>query len=221
MPLSLALLYNPCTQHRLRPVCVHDGGARVRVATDALALGAVQGHIQQVPGALEAKAPEVVKHRLPRREVAREIAPGAAGAQDVEDSVQDAAQRVRARSSSSRHRRQIALDAGPLNIREVAWIRRAHTAERTALRHVTAFPKHLLSSDAGLFGNKGAAVYSASKGGVSLLTRALAVELAERGIRVNAVCPGDVNMPMIQYQANNFGNGNSGAYLRNRLAQYP
>jgi NAD(P)-dependent dehydrogenase (short-subunit alcohol dehydrogenase family) len=78
-----------------------------------------------------------------------------------------------------------------------------------------------LSSDAGLFGNKGAAVYSASKGGVSLLTRALAVELAERGVRVNAVCPGDVDTPMIQYQANTFGKGDPAAYLRGLLAHYP
>jgi NAD(P)-dependent dehydrogenase (short-subunit alcohol dehydrogenase family) len=78
-----------------------------------------------------------------------------------------------------------------------------------------------LSSDAGLFGNKGAAVYSASKGGVSLLTRALAVELAERGVRVNAICPGDVDTPMIRYQANTFGKGDPAAYLRGLLAHYP
>lgn len=78
-----------------------------------------------------------------------------------------------------------------------------------------------LSSDAGLMGNKGAAVYSASKGGVSLLTRALAVELAECGVRVNAVCPGDVDTPMIHYQANTFGKGDPAAYLRALLAHYP
>ena len=78
-----------------------------------------------------------------------------------------------------------------------------------------------LSSDAGLFGNKGAAVYSASKGGVTLLTRALAVELAERGVRVNALCPGDVDTPMIHYQANTFGGGDPAGYLRALLAHYP
>ena len=36
-----------------------------------------------------------------------------------------------------------------------------------------------VSSDAGLWGNKGAAIYSASKGGVTVLSKALAVELAE------------------------------------------
>lgn len=39
--------------------------------------------------------------------------------------------------------------------------------------------------------------YSASKGGVSALTRALASRLAKDGIRVNAVCPGDVATPLL------------------------
>ena len=58
-----------------------------------------------------------------------------------------------------------------------------------------------MSSDAGVQGNAGAAVYCASKGGVSILTPALALELAPRGIRVNAVCPGDVDSPMLRGQA--------------------
>src|SRR5674476_539815 len=59
-----------------------------------------------------------------------------------------------------------------------------------------------LSSDAGLQGNTGAAVYCASKGAVSNLTRALALELAPRRVRVNAVCPSDVDTPMLaQYTA--------------------
>ena len=78
-----------------------------------------------------------------------------------------------------------------------------------------------VSSDAGLWGNKGAAIYCASKGGVTVLTKALAVELAERGIRVNAVCPGDVDSPMIRYQAETFGGGDPDKYLADLLAAYP
>ncbi|MDO8186903.1 SDR family oxidoreductase [Conexibacter sp. JD483] len=78
-----------------------------------------------------------------------------------------------------------------------------------------------VSSDAGLHGNTGAAVYCASKGGVSNLVRALALELAPRGVRVNAVCPGDVETPMLTYQAETFGGGDPDGYRRALLASYP
>jgi NAD(P)-dependent dehydrogenase (short-subunit alcohol dehydrogenase family) len=78
-----------------------------------------------------------------------------------------------------------------------------------------------VSSDAGLHGNTGAAVYCASKGGVSNLVRALALELAPRGVRVNAVCPGDVETPMLTYQAETFGGGDPEAYRRALLDSYP
>jgi NAD(P)-dependent dehydrogenase (short-subunit alcohol dehydrogenase family) len=78
-----------------------------------------------------------------------------------------------------------------------------------------------VSSDAGLWGNKGAAIYSASKGGVTVLSKALAVELAERGVRVNVVCPGDVDSPMIHYQADTFGGGDPEGYLAKLLEAYP
>ncbi|MGH2843682.1 MAG: SDR family NAD(P)-dependent oxidoreductase, partial [Solirubrobacteraceae bacterium] len=78
-----------------------------------------------------------------------------------------------------------------------------------------------LSSDAGIQGNNGAAVYCASKGGVTNLTRALALELAPRGVRVNAVCPADVDTPMLATQASRFGNGDPDGYLRALLEHYP
>ncbi|HST38723.1 MAG TPA: SDR family oxidoreductase, partial [Conexibacter sp.] len=78
-----------------------------------------------------------------------------------------------------------------------------------------------LSSDAGIQGNDGAAVYCASKGGVSNLTRALALELAPRGIRVNAVCPGDVETPMLAHQAETYGGGDPDGYRRALLDAYP
>ncbi len=40
--------------------------------------------------------------------------------------------------------------------------------------------------------------YTASKGGVLALTRELGVEFGRRGVRVNALCPGPVNTPMLQ-----------------------
>src|SRR5579875_1717728 len=40
--------------------------------------------------------------------------------------------------------------------------------------------------------------YTASKGGVLALSRELAVQFAREGIRVNALCPGPVNTPLLQ-----------------------
>jgi len=50
----------------------------------------------------------------------------------------------------------------------------------------------------GDLGSAGVAAYCASKGAVHNLTRALAMDHAADGIRVNAVCPGEVNTPMLQ-----------------------
>lgn len=46
--------------------------------------------------------------------------------------------------------------------------------------------------------SKGLAAYVASKGAVSALTRAMALELAEKGIRVNAILPGAIDTPMLE-----------------------
>lgn len=78
-----------------------------------------------------------------------------------------------------------------------------------------------IASDAGLMGNAGAAIYCASKGGVVLLSKALALELAPHGVRVNAICPCDVETPMLQYQANAFGSGNPEAYVEKLRGIYP
>jgi NAD(P)-dependent dehydrogenase (short-subunit alcohol dehydrogenase family) len=78
-----------------------------------------------------------------------------------------------------------------------------------------------LSSDAGIHGIVGAAVYCASKGGVTLLTKALALELARDGVRVNAVCPGDVATPMLSFQATAFGAGDEAGYYQRLLDAYP
>ena len=47
-----------------------------------------------------------------------------------------------------------------------------------------------VASDAGRVGSSGEAVYSACKGGIIALTKTLARELATKGVRLNAVCPG-------------------------------
>lgn len=78
-----------------------------------------------------------------------------------------------------------------------------------------------ISSDAGRQGNTGAAAYCASKGGVTIFTKALALELAPDGVRANVVSPGDVETPMLRFQADTYGGREPEAYLRGLLEKYP
>jgi NAD(P)-dependent dehydrogenase (short-subunit alcohol dehydrogenase family) len=55
-----------------------------------------------------------------------------------------------------------------------------------------------LASTAGVVGGTGRAAYGAAKGGVIMLTRVLAVELASRGVTVNAVAPGAIETEMVR-----------------------
>ncbi len=62
-----------------------------------------------------------------------------------------------------------------------------------------------VASDWGLGGGERAAAYCASKGGIVLLTKAMAKDHAGEGLRVNAVCPGDVDTPMLAAEADDRG----------------
>ncbi|MBL9011908.1 MAG: glucose 1-dehydrogenase [Alphaproteobacteria bacterium] len=65
-----------------------------------------------------------------------------------------------------------------------------------------------LASILGKVGQPGAAAYCASKGGVTLLTKAAALELAPAGIRVNSVHPGYIETPMVANALHQAENGN-------------
>jgi len=58
------------------------------------------------------------------------------------------------------------------------------------------------SSHSGFLGSSGRAAYAASKGGIIAMTRVMAVDLAQYGIRVNAVAPGPIDVPRSRHQHN-------------------
>lgn len=55
----------------------------------------------------------------------------------------------------------------------------------------------------------GVAAYSATKGALLSLVKAMAVDHARDGVRVNAVCPASVDTPMLRWAAEKFGAGRS------------
>jgi len=61
------------------------------------------------------------------------------------------------------------------------------------------------SSIYGLIGGKGVAAYCAAKGGVTNLTRAMAIDHAAQNIRVNCICPGSVETPLLRQEMEECG----------------
>ena len=53
-----------------------------------------------------------------------------------------------------------------------------------------------MSSECGLIAYERLPAYSATKGAIAMLTKCMAMDHARDGIRVNAVCPGDIDTPM-------------------------
>ena len=74
-------------------------------------------------------------------------------------------------------------------------------------------------SIASLSGQVGTPVYSASKGAIALLTKSLALDLGRDHIRVNCICPGITDTPMLR---EHMGHGSEGdANIRARLSRVP
>jgi NAD(P)-dependent dehydrogenase (short-subunit alcohol dehydrogenase family) len=73
---------------------------------------------------------------------------------------------------------------------------------RAALRHMAPAGKGSIINTASFVAVLGSATsqisYTASKGGVLAMSRELGVQFARQGIRVNALCPGPVNTPLLQ-----------------------
>jgi NAD(P)-dependent dehydrogenase (short-subunit alcohol dehydrogenase family) len=57
------------------------------------------------------------------------------------------------------------------------------------------------ASCSGLVGDRNAIAYNTSKGAVVLMTKCLALDYAQKNIRVNCVCPGEIDTPMFRQEA--------------------
>ncbi|MBT8090391.1 MAG: SDR family oxidoreductase [Gammaproteobacteria bacterium] len=93
---------------------------------------------------------------------------------------------------------------------------------RAALPHLLSAEGSIvnIASDWGLRGGERAAAYCASKGGLVLLTKAMAKDHARDGLRVNAICPGDVDTPMLAAEADEQGM-ELDAYLEEAAEEIP
>lgn len=101
-------------------------------------------------------------------------------------------------------------DDDSIEITELAaWQRVQHVnltsvylCSRAALRHMVPQQRGSIINTASFVAMLGSATsqisYTASKGGVLAMTRELGVQFARQGIRVNTLCPGPVNTPLLQ-----------------------
>lgn len=76
-------------------------------------------------------------------------------------------------------------------------------------------------SVAALVGIANFASYCAAKGAVVSLTRAMSVDLAPKGVRVNAICPGTVYTPLMEPMLRARGGGDLAAGLALTVTKYP
>lgn len=81
-------------------------------------------------------------------------------------------------------------------------LKSVYLCSRAALRHMVPAARGSIINTASFVALLGSATsqisYTASKGGVLAMTRELGVQFARQGIRVNALCPGPVNTPLLQ-----------------------
>ncbi|BAY93282.1 MULTISPECIES: SDR family NAD(P)-dependent oxidoreductase [unclassified Tolypothrix] len=94
-----------------------------------------------------------------------------------------------------------------LDTDEAAWdriidinLKGTFLVNQAALRHMLPRKSGSIvnvASDLGVTGGRNIAAYCASKGGVVLLTKAMALDHSHEGVRVNVLCPGVVTTPMI------------------------
>jgi NAD(P)-dependent dehydrogenase (short-subunit alcohol dehydrogenase family) len=90
-------------------------------------------------------------------------------------------------------------------------------AARAALPHLRRSARGaivIVSSVQALATQAGVAAYAASKGALNALTRSMAIDEAAYGVRVNAVCPGSVDTPMLRRSARLFSDGSEAGMVQ-------
>ncbi len=102
-----------------------------------------------------------------------------------------------------------------LNTREADWdlvmavnVKSVFLMSKCTIPHMMAAGGGVIintSSGWGLKGGANAVSYCASKGAVTNMTRAMAIDLGPFNIRVNALCPGDTDTPMLRNEASQLG----------------
>ena len=103
-------------------------------------------------------------------------------------------------------------------------VKGTYLTSRAAIPHIEAAGGGSIinqASVAALVGIQGFAAYCAAKGAVVSLTRAMAIDLAPLGIRVNALCPGTVYTPLMEPLMRERGGGSIERGLEVTAAKYP
>jgi NAD(P)-dependent dehydrogenase (short-subunit alcohol dehydrogenase family) len=162
------------------------------------AVGAAGGKVVLVgrdEGRLAAAAAGVPEHLVLQLDIAGDEAPPAIVVRTL-----DAFGRIDVLVHSAGLFEPIPLEEMPAESLDRQWrtnVRAPLLLTRAALPHLGAGSSVVfVSSIAGHVGFPSSVAYCATKGAIELATRALAIELSPRGIRVNVVAPGNIKTPM-------------------------
>ena len=130
-------------------LAIDNASARLRIAPDGRAELLAQDGVQVLPGAVQTPEPEIVVGGLPGCEFMWEQSPGTATPYDVEDGVQDLADRAKAGSTEALGWRQQRFQTSEFGVRQVGQIRspRGQTPAILLLKptHVPVFRQFLVS----------------------------------------------------------------------------